>query len=559
MAAGTSARRTCGASTAARSASRSRCSTSPRGSSRRSSGCEVGGDWVGVLAGAAAMIGHARPVFLGFGKGGKMVATAGGVALALAPLAAAACLVVWLRRLRALALRVARLDRSPRSRSRVARLRLRELVADRRVLGRRRARRDPAPPAQRAAAARGHGAAVLPHRATRRLTASGGATMIRHVRVEGSPARLLRSLGVVAAAVALAAVLADGARAAPWCGTTTTEDRPATVTGRSIRVVYAIPSDGADRSAERAPQISADVDEIAAWWRTQDFEREPRFDRATFACGPQADLIGGSARRERGGAAGQRDAVREARGRARPRPAPVGLRQAPRLLRRACRVRLAVRRGWRYGRRRRASRSSTSRRVRPSRRRSSPRTSCSTRSGRCRRAGLPTPAPTRRGHPCDSSGDILYPYAPAARLAALALDVGPQRLLRAPRRVARRSGLALAPPRDAADPARPDDRGRWLGRGRRARASSARRAARPNGIRARTVVLDALPAEGQRFVRWSGACTGTDSCSLTLGAEQRGHGALRTRAVPAHALRRRSRLRHRHRTCAAASPGASGA
>jgi acyl phosphate:glycerol-3-phosphate acyltransferase len=59
-------------------------------------GLEVGGDWVGVLAGAAAMVGHARPVFLGFSKGGKMVATAGGVALALAPLAAVGCLVVWL-------------------------------------------------------------------------------------------------------------------------------------------------------------------------------------------------------------------------------------------------------------------------------------------------------------------------------------------------------------------------------------------------------------------------------------------------------------------------------
>ena len=59
-------------------------------------GLELGGDWVGVLAGAAAMIGHARPVFLGFSKGGKMVATAGGVAFALAPLAALGCLVVWL-------------------------------------------------------------------------------------------------------------------------------------------------------------------------------------------------------------------------------------------------------------------------------------------------------------------------------------------------------------------------------------------------------------------------------------------------------------------------------
>jgi len=59
-------------------------------------GVRFGGDWVGVLAGAAAMIGHARPVFLGFGKGGKMVATAGGVALALAPLAAAVCLALWI-------------------------------------------------------------------------------------------------------------------------------------------------------------------------------------------------------------------------------------------------------------------------------------------------------------------------------------------------------------------------------------------------------------------------------------------------------------------------------
>ena len=59
-------------------------------------GLELGGDWVGILAGAAAMIGHARPVFLGFSKGGKMVATAGGVAFALAPLAALGCLVVWL-------------------------------------------------------------------------------------------------------------------------------------------------------------------------------------------------------------------------------------------------------------------------------------------------------------------------------------------------------------------------------------------------------------------------------------------------------------------------------
>jgi len=58
-------------------------------------GVKLGGEWVGVLAGSAAMLGHARPIWLGFSKGGKMVATAGGVVLALAPLAAGICLVVW--------------------------------------------------------------------------------------------------------------------------------------------------------------------------------------------------------------------------------------------------------------------------------------------------------------------------------------------------------------------------------------------------------------------------------------------------------------------------------
>ena len=42
------------------------------------------------------MVGHARPIFLRFEKGGKMVATAGGAAVALAPLAAFICISTWL-------------------------------------------------------------------------------------------------------------------------------------------------------------------------------------------------------------------------------------------------------------------------------------------------------------------------------------------------------------------------------------------------------------------------------------------------------------------------------
>ena len=59
-------------------------------------GLWVGGALIGVLAAAAAMVGHAFPVFLRFQKGGKMVATAGGATLALAPLAAVICIAVWL-------------------------------------------------------------------------------------------------------------------------------------------------------------------------------------------------------------------------------------------------------------------------------------------------------------------------------------------------------------------------------------------------------------------------------------------------------------------------------
>jgi glycerol-3-phosphate acyltransferase PlsY len=49
-----------------------------------------------IAIGVAAIMGHVRPVYLGFQKGGKGVATAGGVFLALAPVATALGLAVWL-------------------------------------------------------------------------------------------------------------------------------------------------------------------------------------------------------------------------------------------------------------------------------------------------------------------------------------------------------------------------------------------------------------------------------------------------------------------------------
>jgi glycerol-3-phosphate acyltransferase PlsY len=54
------------------------------------------GDLVGVLAGGAAMLGHWRPLFLRFERGGKTVATAGGTLFGVAPLLAVATGIVWI-------------------------------------------------------------------------------------------------------------------------------------------------------------------------------------------------------------------------------------------------------------------------------------------------------------------------------------------------------------------------------------------------------------------------------------------------------------------------------
>jgi glycerol-3-phosphate acyltransferase PlsY len=53
------------------------------------------GDLTGVLAGGAAMLGHWRPLFLRFQKGGKTVATAGGTFFGVAPLLGLVGLAVW--------------------------------------------------------------------------------------------------------------------------------------------------------------------------------------------------------------------------------------------------------------------------------------------------------------------------------------------------------------------------------------------------------------------------------------------------------------------------------
>jgi acyl phosphate:glycerol-3-phosphate acyltransferase len=57
---------------------------------------KIAGHDAGVLAGAAAMLGHYRPLFLGFRRGGKVVATTGGAFLGVAPLVGGVGAGVWL-------------------------------------------------------------------------------------------------------------------------------------------------------------------------------------------------------------------------------------------------------------------------------------------------------------------------------------------------------------------------------------------------------------------------------------------------------------------------------
>jgi glycerol-3-phosphate acyltransferase PlsY len=56
----------------------------------------VVGHLAGALAGGAAMLGHWRPLFLRFARGGKMVATCGGAFLGLAPIVGGIGAGIWI-------------------------------------------------------------------------------------------------------------------------------------------------------------------------------------------------------------------------------------------------------------------------------------------------------------------------------------------------------------------------------------------------------------------------------------------------------------------------------
>jgi hypothetical protein len=100
----------------------------------------------------------------------------------------------------------------------------------------------------------------------------------------------VRILLVTTAALLGGALWSGSAAAAPWCGSVSETERAAVVGGNRIRVVYAFPADGTDASTAVAPRIAAELDEVDAWWRREDSSRTLRFDVYADACGLQYDI-----------------------------------------------------------------------------------------------------------------------------------------------------------------------------------------------------------------------------------------------------------------------------
>jgi hypothetical protein len=333
---------------------------------------------------------------------------------------------------------------------------------------------------------------------------------------------MTRLLGAVALAATAALALTVGTGAAearssaPWCGTITAQDRPPALTGRSIRVIYAYPSDGGDRSGQLAPQLSADVDAIDAWWRAQDPSREPRFDRVAFPCGLQADIL--SLRLSDTAAVLQSSAVRGDRVESQARAATGGSPYEKLLVYYDGPVDDADLCGEGAG----TPGGEGIAMVYLGACTDIPTANIAAHellhSFGALPDGAPHACPDTRGHPCDSQVDILYPFAtPGTTLASLVLDVGNDDyyahaggwtdLQDSPwlRLVSQQIRLTLA----------------IAGRGSiesDVPGVDCTASCGTDWDAGSVVSLEPLPAGGQRFVRWSGACTGSARCEVKLDA-----------------------------------------
>ena len=89
----------------------------------------------------------------------------------------------------------------------------------------------------------------------------------------------------------LLALIVTGSRAeTARSATVVCLDRPPTIAGRVVRVLYVVAADAPEQGPAYAQQIDLDISAISSWWREQDPTREPRFELAAAGCGNRLDI-----------------------------------------------------------------------------------------------------------------------------------------------------------------------------------------------------------------------------------------------------------------------------
>ncbi len=323
-----------------------------------------------------------------------------------------------------------------------------------------------------------------------------------------------RSRRVTIAAAIAALAWAAPAQASEWCGSPAEADlKPNVVAGQAVRVVYMIPADGQDRLDQLASAIETDAETIDAWWRGQDPTRAIRFDLAPSSCGAQLDIKRVRMPQRGSEVAGHvvwiTRALSTSFAQARfarylvyydgpvPDPDTCGAGEGhPDLgpgfaivFLRACFPFV-------------------------------PSATVAAHELIHSLGAVPLEAPNscpfpKDGHTCDSRHDLMYPYADGSTLDALVLDFGRDDyyghsgpwfdLRKSPWlvRLDRQVGLAI----------------RIAGEGSVASdvpGLSCVASCTTRWNASTRLVLTPKPARGMRFVRWSGACSGSAACALTI-------------------------------------------
>ena len=317
-------------------------------------------------------------------------------------------------------------------------------------------------------------------------------------------------------AVAFAGLRAEGARSTTSaCSSVSGVDRPAAVAGRTVRVLYAVAADAADDSAGRVGLIGADVAAISSWWRDQDPTREPRFDLVETGCGQGLDI--GLLRLRDTAAALSTLEGRYGRIVSAVLSSSDGSPFAKYLVYYAgpvsADVRMCGEGAGEYDGRGVAVVYLAACPAVPSEVIAAHELLHAL--GGIPRTGAPNACPASPAHVCDSSRDILYPFAPRMPLRLLSLDAGRDDYYS--------TGGAWRDIRDSRWLTHLDDQvplsvvtrgdGAVVSNVPGVHCSGACRSEWDGGT---FISLSALPGPGSRFVGWSGACAGAGRCDLEL-------------------------------------------